>query len=164
MSHFRRIKSSTIFFFANLVCIVLGSRVQTLFISRWWHCNSILSKETPLPIPTDVSWSTYYYKYLNKIPIYFINIATLKKELITSHIVRIIKSRIMRWAEHVARKGREEACTGFWWKNLKERTHWRYRGVDERVILRRIFRRLGVGVWTGLCWLRTETGGGHLWR
>jgi hypothetical protein len=31
----------------------------------------------------------------------------------TPTIVRVIKSRIIRWAEHVARMGREEACTGF---------------------------------------------------
>ena len=29
------------------------------------------------------------------------------------HIVRVIKSRRMRWAGHVARMGRVEACTGF---------------------------------------------------
>jgi hypothetical protein len=32
-----------------------------------------------------------------------------------------------------------------------------------KIILRRIFRKCGVGVWTGLSWLRIETGGGHLW-
>jgi hypothetical protein len=35
-------------------------------------------------------------------------------------------------------------------------------GVDGRIILRWIFRKWDVGVWTGLSWLRTETGGGHL--
>jgi hypothetical protein len=29
-------------------------------------------------------------------------------------IMRVIKSRRMRWAAHVARMGRGEACTGFW--------------------------------------------------
>jgi len=33
-------------------------------------------------------------------------------------IVRVIKSRIMRWAEHLARMGRREGCTGSWWGNL----------------------------------------------
>jgi hypothetical protein len=35
-------------------------------------------------------------------------------------------------------------------------------GVDGRIILRRIFWKWDVGVWTGLSWLRIETGGGHL--
>jgi hypothetical protein len=34
------------------------------------------------------------------------------------NIVRVIKSRRMRWARQVAR--RREACTGFWWGNLSE--------------------------------------------
>jgi hypothetical protein len=32
----------------------------------------------------------------------------------------------------------------------------------RRKILRRIFRKWDVGVWSGLSWLRTETGRGHL--
>jgi hypothetical protein len=35
-------------------------------------------------------------------------------------------------------------------------------GVDGRIILGWIFRKWDVGVWTGLSWLRIETGGGHL--
>jgi hypothetical protein len=33
-----------------------------------------------------------------------------------------------------------EACTEFCWENLRERDHWGNPGVDERIILRRIFR------------------------
>ena len=31
------------------------------------------------------------------------------------NIVRVIKWRKIRWAGHVARRGRGEVCTGFWW-------------------------------------------------
>jgi hypothetical protein len=40
--------------------------------------------------------------------------------------------------------------------------HWGDQGVDGRIILRWIFRKWDVEVWTGLSWLRIETGGGHL--
>ena len=30
------------------------------------------------------------------------------------NIVRVIKSRRMRWAENVARMGKKRVCTGFW--------------------------------------------------
>jgi hypothetical protein len=38
------------------------------------------------------------------------------------NIVRMITSRRIRWAGHVARMGRGEVYTGFWWGNLRERT------------------------------------------
>jgi hypothetical protein len=35
-------------------------------------------------------------------------------------------------------------------------------GIDRRIILRWIFRKWDVGVWTGSSWLRIGTGGGLL--
>jgi len=35
------------------------------------------------------------------------------------NIVRVIKSRKMRWAGHVARMGEERGCIGFWWGNRR---------------------------------------------
>jgi len=54
-------------------------------------------------------------------------------------------------------------CTGFWLANLRERDHWGDPDVDERVILRRIFRKWEGVVGTGRSWLRIGTGGGRLW-
>jgi len=34
--------------------------------------------------------------------------------------------------------------------------------TDGRIILRWIFRKWDVGVWTSLSWLRIRTAGGHL--
>ena len=79
------------------------------------------------------------------------------------NIVRVIKSRRMRWAVHVARMMRGEAYTGFWWGNLKEIDCLEDPGVDWRIILWWIFRKWDVGVWAGSSWLRIGTGGGHLW-
>ena len=56
----------------------------------------------------------------------------------------------MGWAGHVARMGRGEACTGFWWGNLRERDHWGDPGTDGRIILRWILRKRDVG---GMDWI-----------
>jgi len=39
------------------------------------------------------------------------------------NIVRVIKSRRMRWAGHVARMGEERGCKGSWWGNRMEGTN-----------------------------------------
>jgi hypothetical protein len=52
--------------------------------------------------------------------------------------------------------------TGFWWGNLRERDHLENPDVDGRIIIRWIFRKLGVELWTGSIWLRIGTGGGDL--
>jgi len=42
------------------------------------------------------------------------------------------------------------------------KNHLQDPGVDVRIILRWIFRKWDVGVWTGSSWLRIGTSGGHL--
>jgi hypothetical protein len=69
---------------------------------------------------------------------------------------------VQRWAGHVARMGMGEAFVGFWWGNLRERDHLGDPGLDGRIILKWIFKKWNVGVWTGLIWLRIEIGGEHL--
>jgi len=54
------------------------------------------------------------------------------------NIFRVIKSRQIRWAGYVARR---EVYTGFWCGNLRERDHLGDPGIDEKIILRWIFRK-----------------------
>ena len=69
------------------------------------------------------------------------------------NIVRVIKSRRMRWTGHVARMGEERGCIGSWWgkpEGKRPLGRPRRRWVDN------------MGIWTGLGWPRIETGGERL--
>jgi hypothetical protein len=52
------------------------------------------------------------------------------------NIVRVIKSRRMRWAGYVARMGRGEAYTGLLSGNLRERDHFGDPEAVGKIILR----------------------------
>jgi hypothetical protein len=52
--------------------------------------------------------------------------------------------------------------TGFWWGNLSEREYLEDPDIDGKIILRWIFRKWDVVVWTVSMWLRIGTDGGHL--
>jgi hypothetical protein len=45
------------------------------------------------------------------------------------NIIRMIKSRRMRWVGHVARRGRRGIHIGYWWGSQKERDHKEDQGV-----------------------------------
>ena len=79
------------------------------------------------------------------------------------NIVRVVKSRRMRWAGHVALMGEDTVVHRLLVGSLRERDHWGDQDVDGRIILRWIFRKLDVVVETGWSWLRIGTDGGHLW-
>jgi hypothetical protein len=57
------------------------------------------------------------------------------------NIVRVIKSRRMRWEWHVARMGERKGVYRVWWGNLRERGHLGDPGVDGIIILRWVFRK-----------------------
>ena len=77
-------------------------------------------------------------------------------------IFRVTKSRIMRWAGHVARmRGRRNIYRVLVGKPEGKR-NLGDADVDGRIKLGWIFRKRDVGVWTGPSWLRIGTGGGHL--
>jgi hypothetical protein len=49
-------------------------------------------------------------------------------------------SSSLRWAVHIARIGKREVHTGFWWGDVREGDHLGDPGVDGRIILKWILK------------------------
>ena len=59
----------------------------------------------------------------------------LKDMYSSPSIIRVIKSRRMRWERHVERMGKGEEHTMFWWGNLRKMYYFEDAGVNGRLIL-----------------------------
>ena len=68
----------------------------------------------------------------------------------------------MRWTGHVARMGKRRGVCRVLVRKPEGKNHLEDPGVDGRIMLRLIFRKLDVRTWIGSMWLRIGTGGGHL--
>ena len=79
------------------------------------------------------------------------------------NIIRVIKSRRMRWARHIARMGERRGVYRVVVGKPEGKTRLEDSGLGRRIILRWIFRSSDVGVWTGSSWMRIGTGGVNLW-
>jgi hypothetical protein len=78
------------------------------------------------------------------------------------NIVQVINLRRMKWAGHVAWMGEARGGYRILVGKLRERDHLGEPGIDRRIILRWIFRKWDVGIWSGLSWHRIETGARQL--
>jgi hypothetical protein len=54
---------------------------------------------------------------------------------------------------------RGDVRTGFWWRDLREGDHFEDPGINARIILKCVFKKLN-GAWAKLIWLRIGRGGG----
>jgi hypothetical protein len=79
------------------------------------------------------------------------------------NIIRVIKSRRMRWAGHVARmEGKRRAYRILMGRREGRRPLGRPRRIGENNI-KMDLQDVGWGAWTGLSCLRIGAGGGLLW-
>jgi hypothetical protein len=69
-----------------------------------------------------------------------------------------VHNRLLFPSHEIFKKPSRDFCL----VRVREKVHWGDPGVDGRIILRRIFRKWDVGVWTGSSWPRIGTGGRHL--
>jgi hypothetical protein len=58
--------------------------------------------------------------------------------------------------------GERRGVYRIWWGNVRVKDFLGDPGVDGRIIVRWIFRKLDVDSWTLSSWLRIGTGGGYL--
>ena len=77
------------------------------------------------------------------------------------NIVRVVKSRTMRWTGHVASMGQGRGVHRVLVGKPEGKRPLGRPKLYGRIILRWIFRKWE-GVETGWSWLRIGTGGGHL--
>jgi hypothetical protein len=73
------------------------------------------------------------------------------------NIVRVIKSRTMRWAGHVARRGEGRDVYGVLVGRPEVKNHLEDPGVDGRITLRWTLGRQGPMRRTGFGWLRIRS-------
>jgi hypothetical protein len=77
-------------------------------------------------------------------------------------IVRVIKSRGTRWTGQIARMGEERGVYRVLVGKPEGKRPLGDPSVDGRIILKWIFRKWDVALWTGSSWLRIATGSGLL--
>jgi hypothetical protein len=75
------------------------------------------------------------------------------------NIIRMIESRRMKWAGHVARMGEMRNAFCILVGKPERKNHSDDVGVDGRIILKWMLGKWGLGVWLRFIWLRIGTGG-----
>jgi hypothetical protein len=86
------------------------------------------------------------------------------EELVTCklHEIRVIKSRRMKWAEHVARMGEIINAYNILVGKPEGKTQLEDLGVDGYTILEWVLGKQSGKMWTGCIWLMTGTSRGAL--
>ena len=98
------------------------------------------STSVPATRLCDMGYKKYFNSSRHEIHAINISIFLHNEELSDLYslpnILRVVKSRRMRWAGHVARMGEERGVHRVLGGNLRERDHWGDPDVDGRIKLR----------------------------
>jgi hypothetical protein len=78
------------------------------------------------------------------------------------YIVQVIKSRIIRWAEHVARMGERRGVYKFLVGKPEGKKPLGRSNHSWEDNIKIDIQQVGLCEWTGLSWFRIGTVGGHL--
>jgi len=78
------------------------------------------------------------------------------------NIIRVIKSRKMRWAGHLARLGERRDVYSVLMGTPEGKTPLGRSKHRWEINIKKDLQEVRGGAWTGLIWLRIGTGGGHL--
>jgi hypothetical protein len=78
------------------------------------------------------------------------------------YIIRMIKSRRMRWVGHVVHMGEMRNAYKILVGKPDGRDHSEDLGIGGRIIIKWILEKSGLGVWIGSIWLRIGTSGEFL--
>jgi hypothetical protein len=102
-------------------------------------------QRTVLPIMNESMWKWHVRLqriiYLNIHCILFYGLFKQSVSISAPSIIRIIKSRRMRWAGHLARMGRRGIHIGYCWQSQKERHHYEDQYAGGWTILKWILER-----------------------
>jgi hypothetical protein len=74
----------------------------------------------------------------------------LRNSKSSPNIIRVVKSRRMRWSGHIAHVRKRGMHTGFWQESQKERDHQNDRDIGVRIMFKGILRETGYG---GMIWI-----------
>jgi hypothetical protein len=127
-----------------------SSSAQTKSGRKLWHGCHILLYVMKKLLNTVAFLEVFYVLHFRTQNMSLVSHTALHNEKLNDlysslNIIRVINSRRMGWAGHVARMGRREFYTEFWWENLRERDTWEEPGIDGTLKLRGMFRKWDVG-------------------
>ena len=133
----------------NCSDVCAGCKVVTFNKCSWFILSGLSAIRNPAG-PDGFGLTTTQYFALKLLFLILLQYIFIIKEQLyalssSPNVIRLIKSRRMRWAENVARiEGTREEHTGLLWGDVKERDHLEELDIEGRIILNGSF-----GSWMG---------------